>query len=151
MVISVQLKIHLPSTKKWGHTVHNGLMPISKYMCHWVALCAPYDSMGVENTVICSSLWIPLTLTSNPLITVLLKVDQRGLTCAQIQAVDDDWTSALVLKFLKEIRFRSNFEKCAIAEESDGQMSFELTKIVAGNVFSMTAVDKDVTENQSKS
>jgi isocitrate lyase len=33
-----------------------------------------------------------------PLITVLLKVDQRGLTCAQIQAVDDDWRSKAGLK-----------------------------------------------------
>jgi isocitrate lyase len=54
IVISVQLKIHLPSTKKCGHRVDNVLMPISKHMSHLVALCAQYDIMGVENIVICS-------------------------------------------------------------------------------------------------
>ncbi|EIE87271.1 hypothetical protein RO3G_11982 [Rhizopus delemar RA 99-880] len=33
-----------------------------------------------------------------PLVTALHEVDPRGLTCAPIQTVDDDWTSKTGLK-----------------------------------------------------
>ena len=54
----------------------------------------------VTSTDACDHEFIVNTTNPNikPLITVLLNVDQRGLTCAQIQAVDDDWTSKAGLK-----------------------------------------------------
>ncbi|KAG1149314.1 hypothetical protein G6F37_006793 [Rhizopus arrhizus] len=73
-------------------TGHGGITAVMKLTKMLIELAA---MLIVTSTDACDHEFIVNTTNPNikPLITVLLNVDQRDLTCAQIQAVDDDWTS----------------------------------------------------------
>ncbi|KAG1438310.1 hypothetical protein G6F56_012692 [Rhizopus delemar] len=127
------------------------LVPISEHINRLVAIRAQYDIMGVENLVVARTDAEAATLiTTNidprdhefvvgstnpdlkPLSAVLHQAELKGITGAELQAIEDDWVSKAGLKrfgqavaeklsgakakqFLQEIRFKSNDEAREIA------------------------------------